>query len=270
MKTIWKGAISFGLVNIPIKLYTATESHALGFTLLHDVCHTPLKYHRWCTKCKKEVVWADTVKGIKTEKGYLVLTKEMIAKLRPEKSENIKIIEFLDEDAVEPIYFNHHYFVIPEKNNDSAYALFTKALVNLKKVAIGKFVMRDKEYVCALRPYQNYLLLITLHYAYEVKNIEALKTEPKLKLEPKELRLAEELINKLSVKKFDISDFNDTFAQEIKALLKDFTKKKTKKIKNKKVEKIISTKKPSSLMESLRASLKVNRSQPAIRAKGKR
>ncbi|OQA35929.1 MAG: putative DNA repair protein YkoV [Candidatus Dependentiae bacterium ADurb.Bin331] len=270
MKTIWKGAISFGLVNIPIKLYTATESHALGFTLLHSVCHTPLKYHRWCTKCNKEVIWADTVKGIKTEKGYMVLTKEMIAKLRPEKSEAIQIIEFIDQDAVEPIYFNHQYFVIPEKEKDSAYALFTQALINLNKVAIGKFVMRDKEYVCALKPYQDYLLLITLHYAYEVKNVANLQTKTKIKLEPKEIRLAEELIKKLSVNKFDITDFKDTFAQEIKALLQEFSKKKTRKIKPKELAQKLKVKKPTSLMESLRASLELNRSRPAIRAKGKK
>src|SRR5436309_1931299 len=107
MKTIWKGAISFGLVNIPIKLFTATESHALGFTLLHATCHTPLKYHRWCTHCEKEVLWEDTVKGLKTSKGYVVLTQEMLKKMHPEKTETINIVEFVDADQVSPIYLSH-------------------------------------------------------------------------------------------------------------------------------------------------------------------
>lgn len=263
MKTIWKGGISFGLVNIPIKLYTATESHALGFTLLHSKCHTPLKYHRWCPHCEQEVIWEDTVKGLETEKGqYLILTKEMLAKLRPEKSEKIEVIEFIDEDALDPLYFNRQYYVTPDKKDDTAFALFTEGLNRLGKIAIGRFAMRDKEYTCALRPYRNYLLLITLHYAYEIKNIEALEfNKAKIKLAPKEVKLAEELINKLSVKKFDISQFKDTFAQEIKALVKaNATGKKTKVAPIK-----ITRKKEGSLMESLRASLEEMPIKPKAR-----
>lgn len=252
MKTIWNGTISFGLVNIPIKLYTATESHALGFTLLHATCHTPLKYHRWCPHCEKEVLWEDTVKGIETSKGFVVLTQEMLKKMHPEKTETINIVEFVDLDQVPPIYLSQHYYAAPTKKTDTAYALFMKTLAKLKKVAIGRFVMRDKEYTCILQPYENYLLLTTLHYSYEIKNIEALKASAAVqgKVTAAELKLAEELIKKLSVKKFDMSQFKDTFAQKLKA----FLEKPPKKVTAKKAPKA-PRKKPSSLAESLRASI---------------
>lgn len=264
MKTIWSGAISFGLVNIPIKLYTATESHALGFTLLHATCHTPLNYHRWCPHCEKEVLWEDTVKGLETSKGFVVLTQEMLKKMHPEKTESINIIEFVDVDQVPPIYLNSHYYVAPSKKSDTAFALFMKALAKLKKVAIGRFVMRDKEYTCMLQPYENYLLLTTLHYNYEIKKIESLEASAHVKVTPAELQLAEELIKKLAVKKFDMSQFKDTFAQKLKAFLEKPPKKSAAK-KTKKAPR----KKPSSLAESLRASLQkkpTSTRQPVARA----
>ena len=266
MRSIWTGAIAFGLVNIPIKLFSATESHALGFTLLHEKCHTPLKYHRWCPHCKKEVSWDQTVKGLKKSDGtYLILTQEALKKLRPEKTEEIKIVEFVDADKIEVIYFNQHYYVVPAKGSDSGYALFMKALATLNKVAIGRFVMRDKEYTCVLHPYKDYLLLTTLHYAYEIRGIEELVMVKKVKFDAKELRLAQELIKKLSVNTFNMSQFKDTFAQEIKYLLKHKAKKVAKKTK----EVIPVKKKKASLADSLHASLKTVR-RPVAYAKERR
>lgn len=252
MKIIWKGAITFGLVNIPIKLYSAIQRHALGFTLVHTACSTPLQYHRWCPKCQKDVVWNDTSKGLKTSHGYMLLTQEMIKKLRPTTTEFLTIIEFVDKDAVDIIYFDNHYYVAPLKTGNTAYTLFLKALEKLNKIAIGRFIMHDKEYTCALRPYHNGLLLTTLHYAYEIRPIEESEFSTTEKINPQELKLAQQLIDKLSVKKFDISQFKDTFVQRIKALLK--VKKSTKKIAKKTTERI-SRKKPS-LIESLQSSLK--------------
>ena len=262
MKVIWKGSIAFGLVNIPINIYSAISSHALGFTLLHETCHTPLKYHRWCPHCKKEVVWQETAKGIKKSDGsYLVLSQEDIAALRPEKTEEIQIAEFVDADKVSVIYFDQHYYVTPNKTGETAYALFTKALEKLGKVAIGRFVMRDKEYTCMLQPYQDYLLLTTLHYAYEVRGVEKLAFTKKVKVNPTELKLAEQFINKLAVKTFDITRFKDTFAQEIKKLLKQRTKKGTTKAK------IIKPRKKPTLSEALRASIEQPRTRAVAYAK---
>lgn len=252
MKVIWKGSIAFGLVNIPIELYAATESHALGFTLLHDKCNTPLKYHRWCPHCKKEVQWDETVKGLERENGkYLILTQEMLHQLRPKKTETIDIIEFVPIDAINMIYFNSHYYVAPTKHV-AAYALFIKALENLRKVAVGRFVMRDKQYTCILQPHESHLLLTTLHYAYEVRGVDKLAFKKPEKIDAAELKLAEMFINKLSVKNFNMSKFKDSFAQEIKALL---TKKPGKELSKKRAG-ATPKRKRSSLAESLQESLR--------------
>jgi DNA end-binding protein Ku len=267
MKSVWKGSIAFGLVNIPIKLFVATESHALGFVLLHEKCHTPLKYHRWCPHCKKEVSWDQTVKGIKKENGkYLILTHETLKELHPEKTDTIQLVEFVDADKIEVIYLNHHYYVAPSKKDDVGYALFVKALSNLGKAAIGRFVMRNKEYTCALQPYKEYLLLTTLYYAYEIRGIEHLAVAKSVKLSKKELELAQDLIKKLSVKTFNINEFKDTFAQEIKTLLKQKTKKGAKK----KIKEVSPRRrKKVSLIDSLHASIEGTRRQPVAYAKGR-
>lgn len=269
MKSIWKGSIAFGLVNIRIQLYTALESHALGFTLLHETCHTPLNYHRWCPKCKKEVQWESTVKGIKKPDGsFLILTQEMISKLKPETTNEIKIVEFVDAHQIPIIYMNHHYYVAPSKKDDTSFALFLKALEKLDKVAIGQFVMRDKQYVCAIRADAGYLVLTTLHYAYEVRGAEKLAYTKHQKLNATELKLAQEFIQKLSVKKFDITAFKDTFAQEIKKRLREKPSKKKKSAAKKVIQPKVH-KKPT-LTESLRSSINLIHHKPAARAKGKR
>ncbi len=259
MKTVWKGGLSFGLVNIPVDLYSATKEHSLGFKLLHDKCHTPISYKRWCTHCKQEVSWQHIVKGLPLENGtYFILTQENLKKLKPEKTDTIDIVEFIDHDVLAPIYLDHHYYIIPHKINEKAFFLFTAALNKLGKIGIGRFVMRDKEYVCAIKPYGPGLLLSTLNYSYEIREFPKVTELKKPKLEPKELQLAEQLINKLYTKKFSIDKFKDTFAERIKAALKLAQKgKKPKTIKPR-----ARKKETGSLMETLQASLGKSRRAP--------
>lgn len=256
MKIIWKGAISFGLVNIPVKMYSATESHAIGFTLLHDTCHTPIKYHRWCPHCKKEITWEQTVKGLAVDGKYLVLTQEMIKELRPETTDTISIVEFVDFAAIDLVYMNNHYIIAPDKKSKAVFDLFMKALESLDKVAIGRFVMRDKEYTCMIQSHESYLLLTTLHYTYEIRDISDVIPAGKTKVDPKELKLAQDLISKLSVKKFDMSKFKDTFAQQLKKLLKQSKSKKA--TKTKPMKKRVERKKPT-IVDALKASLNEKR-----------
>ena len=236
MKSIWKGTISFGLVSIPVRLYSAIQEHVLGFKMLHAKCHTPITYQRWCSHCKKEVPWSDIVKGLKLEDGsYAILTQEKIKELRPEKSNAITIVEFVSASQIEPIYLEHHYYLGPEKAGEASFYLFKKALEKSGKVAIGTFVMRDKEYACVINPHANTMLLSTLNYAYEIRD---LKEVPNLEKEPKqisaaELKLAEQLIDQITVKKFNLAQFKDTFAEQLKAAIK---KSKKEKITGKKKE----------------------------------
>lgn len=238
MKISWKGSISFGLVNINIELYSAIAHHTMGFKLLHKACHKPISYHRWCSHCKKEVAWEDIIKGIQLSNGsYFMITPENIKKLKPEKTDTIEITEFVKTDAIDPLLLDDHYYIVPSKKPYDAFFLFAKALDNLGTVAIGQMVLRDKKYVCAIRPYKNILLLTTMNYAYEIKELPKIKELPTPKLAPKELNLAEEFIKKLSKDKFDIKQYKDTFATELKKRIKEFEKEKPKAKKSKKLQK---------------------------------
>ena len=217
MKALFKGYISFGLVNFNIELYSAIESQAIGFKLLHAKCKTPISYKRWCGSCNEEVDWENIVKGYPLKDGtYFIITKENLEKLKPEKSEYINILEFVDKDAIQPIYYDHHYYVLEGDSLNKAYFLFMQTLKELNKAAIGKFILREKEHVCSIQPYQDALLLSTLNYSYEIRNLGLAESRKKsIKLDKQELQLAEELINRLYTKEFSMSKYKDTFHQEL-------------------------------------------------------
>ncbi len=261
MKSIWKGSLTFGLVSIKVRLYSAVQEHAIGFKLLHKKCHEPIIYERWCKHCNKQVDWADIVKGLKLEDGsYFILTQEKLKELKPQTTDTIEIVEFVLASQIDSIYLEHHYYVAPEKGNEKPFYLFKKALEQSHKVAIGTFVMRDKQYTCVINPYSNAMLLTTLNYAYEIKplsGIAELKEEPK-KLNPMELKLALELIDQLTVKKFNLDQFKDTFAQQLKAAIKKGKKEKvsTKKQRTTAPKKHKEKETDTTLLSHLRESLK--------------
>lgn len=226
MKSIWNGSITFGLVNIPIKLYSAIESRAFSFKMLDKDHHSPIKYKRVSEKTGKEVPWADIVKGIEISKGkYFVPTKDQLEAIKPEKSDTIDIVEFVDQDQIDPVYFNSHYYIGPAKEKEKSYFLFKEILLTTARTALGRFVMREKEYVCTIKAYRQGLLLTTLNYAYEIRSIKSvdnLLSAPNIN-EP-ELKLAGELINKLYKKQFNIGQFKDTFAEEMEKIMKKAAK----------------------------------------------
>lgn len=251
-KALWKGSISFGLVNIGIELFTAVKEHVIGFKLLHGKCLNPISYKKWCDHCEQEIEWQEIVRGLKLQDGsYFILTSENLKKLKPEKTDSINLAEFVDSNSIDPIYYNHHYYVVPSKKSDKAYFLFCAALKKAGKIAVGQFVLRDKEYVCAIQPYMNGLSLTTLNYAYEVQEISQFYDLPAHeKISESELKLALLLMSKLYKKKFDISKFKDSFAQKLLQKIKE--KKTSKKV----VKKVEEPKRVSpGLMQALRASL---------------
>ena len=195
------------------------------------------------------------------------MTADAIKELRPEKTNTLTIVEFVPLESINVIYLHKHYYIAPKKQAENAYALFIQALKKENKVAIGKFVMRDKEYVALIQPYENYLLLTTLHYAYEVRGIAKAAFTKAIKTNPKELSLAREFIDKLSVPAFDISQFKDTFAQEIKKLMK--AKIKTKKT-SAKAAKNVKAHKKQTLVGNLQASLEQVSRHPVAYAKSRR
>ena len=253
MRAIWSGSISFGLVNIPVKLYSATESKGLDFRMLHKKHLTPIKYQKWCPECEAEVPYAEIVKGIEIRKDeYIPITPEELKALRPQKSNTVDVREFVDTHQIDPIYYSKHYYLAPNKAGEKAYFLFREVLSTSAKAAICTFIMREKEQVCAVRPYKNGLVLSTLNYAYEVRSIDQIEELKKpAKLTKEELDLASQLINRLYKEEFDISEFKDNFADEVKKIIE-------RKSEGEEIEVEAAIKKPKAkpLIEALKASLK--------------
>lgn len=251
MHAVWKGYIAFGLVQFPVKLITAIEPKAISFRLLCGECKTPLKYKRWCPKCKKEIPWTDTLRGLEITRGkFYTLTLDKLKELRPEKSDIIEIIAFIDAGTIDPILFNKHYYVVPESAKEKAYALFKEILSATAKAAIARIILHEKEHICMLSSYKKGILLTTLNYAYEVRDIDKIaELKTMAKLQKRELDLAKALIEKLYKKEFDISRFKDTFAEKLKEMIKRELKGERITIKRPKPRKKVS------LMEALKASI---------------
>jgi DNA end-binding protein Ku len=219
MKAIWSGSLSFGLVNIPVKLYSTVERSASpGFKLMHAEDQSPIEYRRYCKLQDKEVPWSEIVKGLEVEPGsYFLFTKEELDRLRPEKSDQIEIVSFIPGESVDRVCLDAHYFIGPEKKKEKAFFIFNQALKAAGKEAVGRFIMREKEYTCVISPYENGLLLSTLNYEYELRSIKGVEfLADRVEAKEQEMELATALIEKLSIPRLDLSLYKDEFAEHLK------------------------------------------------------
>ncbi len=238
MRAIWTGAIGFGLVNIPIKLFSATQSSTLDLDMLDKKDHSNIKFQRVNESTGKVVSWGDIVKGYKYEEDYVVLADEDFDKVNPEKSQVIVINEFVKEDEIDNRYFDTPYYIEPTKGGERAYALLREALKQSGKVALGSFVMRTKEAFCMLQAQDDMLVLVKLRFPEEIRTTEDLNIPQKTQIKPAELKMAVSLINQLTPKKFDISKYKDTYSEglmkiiEAKAKGKRVTKPRFKVVKS--------------------------------------
>lgn len=251
MRSVWNGSIAFGLVSIPIKLYSAVSQRSIGFKLLCKKCMTPIHYERRCEGCDDPIEWNDTLKALDLGDGqYLPFTQEELSAIKPEKTDRIEIVEFVAADEVEPIYYDKFYFCGPAKKTERSYFLLKQVLEDSEQVAIGRFVMREREYVAAIQSYGAGLLLSTLNYSYEIRNIEdveTLKEAPKLKKE--ELELARKLVDQLKEDELNLEEFKDEFAERLQQMIE---KKEKIIVEETGEEKAFDE---ESLMEALQASL---------------
>jgi DNA end-binding protein Ku len=252
MKAVWKGYLGFGLVNIPIALYSAVDQNKISFRLLHSEDKAPINYKRVCSKCGKEVPWGDIVKGLEVGKNeFYVLTKEELNELKPEADDLVEIHEFVNKSEIDPLYINKHYFVGPIEGAERSYLLLKQILGSSDRVAIATFVMREKKYICMIEEYKKGFLLSILNWADEIRSIENVPNidyeVPQLK--DKEVELGEQLVDKLTTKSFDLSKYEDTFSENLKEAIK--AKAKGEMLSFKK-EKVSETK---DLIETLKASV---------------
>ena len=221
MRSIWSGAISFGLVNIPVKLSSAVEAgNELDFDMLSKKDLAPIRYARIDTKTDKEVPWKDIVKGFQYTKGkYVVVTEEDFAKASPEKSRTIDILQFVREEEIDPIYYEKPYYLIPGKGASKSYRLLMKALEETKTVGLAEFMLRNRMHICALKVHEGVLLLNQMRYHEEIREVPELETAKSEKITPKELQLAVKLINQLT-EEFKPGEFKDTYISELKKVIK--------------------------------------------------
>jgi DNA end-binding protein Ku len=252
VRAVWSGSISFSLVSIPVRIYTATEPKEIEFHMLCNVCNTPLEYKRWCPKCKKEVAWQDIKKGFKISKErWVVLEKEEIEKIKLPSTKTIEIESFVDVSQIDPIFFEKSYYIVPEESGIKAYSLFVEALRLANKAAIGKVVLKNKEYLVCLRSFKKGIVMHILYFLREIRDIDQLSELKNLVVVSKEeLELAKTLIGKLTEEGFDPSKFRDRYTEALKELIK--AKAEGKEFEVKAEERVAEAK---SLMEALKASV---------------
>ena len=201
MHTMWKGSISFGLVNIPVKLHAATEDKDIQFRTLHKKCQTPIKYVKFCPHCNVEVDKDDLVKAFEITKGKFVrIEDEEIEEIKKDIGEKtVEIIDFVKLSDIDPIYFNKSYYLSPNEGGAKAYSLLRKALEESGKVGIAKISLRSKEQLAVLRVYEKTLVMETIHYPDEVRNVKDVPNVPTdVQVSKKELDTAILLIDQLT------------------------------------------------------------------------
>jgi DNA end-binding protein Ku len=221
MRSIWSGAISFGLVNIPVKLNSAIDtSVGLDFDMLSKKDMAPIRYARIDTKTGKEVPWKEIVKGFQYTKGkYVVVTDEDFAKASPEKSKTIDIVQFVKEEEIDPILYEKPYYVVPDKGAAKSYHLLIKALEETKTVGLAEFMLRNRVHVCTLKAYNGILLLNQMRYQEEIRELPEVEVTKSEKISTKEIQLATKLIHQLT-EAFDAKAFKDTYVSELKKVIK--------------------------------------------------
>lgn len=221
-RSIWTGAISFGLVNVPVKLFSAVSPKDVRFHQLEASTNARVRQKRVSSVTGDEVPFDEIIKGYEVgPETYVAITPEELAALDPKATRAVDIADFVDLDEIDPIYFERPYYLVPEKGGAKAYALLVQAMRKSNKVAIAHLVLRTKQYLAAIRPLGNVLVLETLLYADEVVPAEELEEVPavdELEVSDREIAMAEQLIASLSTS-FDPSRYQDTYRERVLELI---------------------------------------------------
>jgi DNA end-binding protein Ku len=249
MRAIWTGAIGFGLVNIPVKIYSAVQGSELDLDMLDKKDHSNIRFQRVNEKTGKEVAWENIVRGYNLDGHYIVLTEDDFQKVRPEKNKIITISEFVDEAEIDTMYYENPYYLAPDKSGIKAYNLLRDALEETGKVGLGTYVLRNKESIGLIKAHEDVLVLNKIRFDEEIRDTSELDIKA-TKSNPQELKMAIALINQLTGK-FDIKEYKDTYSTELLKLIK--AKAKGKKIETPTLRVVHSRSKD--LMEQLKASL---------------
>jgi DNA end-binding protein Ku len=272
---IWKGSISFGLVNIPILVFSATQKEDYtSFSQLCDKGHK-IKYKKWCPIEERGVPWSEIKKGYGiTKNDYVVIEKEDLDRIKLKTNNTIEVKEFIESEEFDPIFIEKNYYVGPDPGkkkseaSSKAYSLLVKILNETSKVAIGKVVLREREQLVALRAYQRGLVMHQLRYLDEIRPMDEIEDiDSSQKIDSKELSLGKTLVESLTTEKFDPGQYSDTYTKELEKLIE--AKSKGQKVTVNEVEE---TEETTDILEALKASLKVkgkSSTSTSAKAKGK-
>jgi DNA end-binding protein Ku len=217
----WKGFLKISLVNIPVRVFPATDSAAtISFNQLHAVCQTRIQQKRWCPSCEREVPMSEVAKGYEFEKGrYVVMSEEDVAKVRPESTRVIDLVQFTDAAAIDPIYVERPYYLAPDGNMASdAFAVMREGMKG--KAGIGKLALYGREYLVAVQPKDQGLVMYTLRHAKEVRSmdqIDELQTVP-VKVKPEEIKLAKQVIQNFEAD-LDWEEYRDEYQEELQRII---------------------------------------------------
>ncbi len=258
MKTLWKGAVSFGLVNIPVKMYVATERKDLKFNYLHKDCMSPVKYRKYCPNCERELSSEEIVKGYEYQKDqYVIINDEDMERIPLENTKTIDILDFVDLTQLDPIYFDKTYYLEASQGGEKAYTLLIQAMEQTGKVAVAKVLIRTKQTLAALRIKEKVLVMETIFYPDEIRSPASLNPGiDAVKLHDNEIKMAVNLIQNLSTD-FDPSKYQDEYRQalwemiEAKVAGKEIVSSPVSDVKGNVVD----------LMEALKASVELSESK---------
>ena len=270
MRSIWRGAISFGMVSIPVKLYSATEQKDVRFRLLHKTAGAPIQEKRICTADGQEVEWKDLVRGYEVGKGeYVILDPEEIDAAKPESATTVEIGDFVKLTEVDPIYFEKSYFLEPTDVGAKPFTLLKRALEETERSAVARVVIRTKERLALIRPYDDTLILETMFWPDEIRSTGSLDVPEgdEARVRSKELEMARSLVENLS-DRFKPGEYRDEYRAALEELIARKLKGEQRSAKRRKPEP-----KVTDLMEALKRSVEASRSshraaeKPARRAR---
>lgn len=249
MRAIWKGSIGFGLVNIPIKLYSAVQKSSLDLDMLDSRDHSRIKFQRINEKTRKEVPYEKIVKGYQINNDYVILDDKDFEDASPEKSKMIELENFVSISEINPIFYETSYYSEPETQGKKAYALLLNALIKSKKAGLGRFVLRSTENLCVLHAHDKVIVVTKIRFAEEIRSTEDILI-PDINVSKKELDVGLALIDQYT-SQFKIDQFKNEYASDLLKIIKDKSKGKRPSVKKLKAEKPANDDLYAQLMESL-------------------
>jgi DNA end-binding protein Ku len=219
-RALWKGSISFGLVNIPVELHTAVRNHRPKFRMLHAKDKSPVRFERVCIRDGTPVAWEDLVKGYEYEKGrFVVITQDDFKAAALEKTRTVDIIDFVDAEEVDDRYFDTPYYLVPAKGGERAYALLREAIRESNRIGIAKFIMRDAQHLAAIETIEDAIVLTTLRFADELVDVSIFELPSTRDVRKPELDMAKALVNSLAAE-WDPSKYTDQYRENLMRIIR--------------------------------------------------